>query len=276
VLQSAGTRFEMLLFATAARKKLSGRLRATRKTDGFDDEGNGLHPRPLTFREEDVRLPVASYTFLHDWANCPHKAYRRYIRKDLPKFVHTKESKWGDEVHTAFEVRIKHGTAFPKEMEKFEAIAAPLVDAGAVAERMLGITAEGTMCDFFDPSVWLRGKIDAIVTDEVAAISGRAAVILDWKTGKRREEKAELLIHAVLLKAWKPTVQRITAHYVWLQENEVGKAHDVSDTEQTLQKVRKTMRDVENAIVEDNFPKRRNPLCGWCPIEDCEFNTKGR
>ena len=217
-----------------------------------------------------MKLPVASHTFLRDWENCPHKAFRRYIRKDLPKFVHTDAARWGDEVHTAFEVRIKHGTKFPAGMEKFEALAAPLVAAGAVAEKMLGIRSNGSSCDFFAPDVWLRGKIDSTVLRD-----GMAA-IWDWKSGKRREEKAELEVHGVLLKAWQPTVQKITGHYVWLQDNEVGKPHDVSDTEAKLAEIRSVMNTVENCMAIEDFPKRRNPLCGWCDVLDCEFNTKGR
>jgi hypothetical protein len=221
-----------------------------------------------------MKLPVASYTFLRDWTNCPHKAFRKSIKKDLPKFVHTKESKWGDEVHTAFEVRIKHGTAFPAEMAKYEAIAAPLVAAGAVAEKMLGITVDGKLCDFFAPGVWLRGKIDATVA------KGDTAAIFDWKTGKRREERDELDIHAVLLKAWQPTVQRVVGSYVWLQDNEVGKPWDVSATGKTLAEIRSTMDQVANCIEIEDFPKRPNPLCGgeWgsCPVEDCEFRRGPR
>jgi hypothetical protein len=217
-----------------------------------------------------MKPPVCSYTFLRDWDNCPYKAYRKSIKKDLPKFVHTKETKWGDDVHVAFEVRIKHGTAFPAGMEKYEALAAPLVAAGAVAEKMLGVTVGGELCDFFAPDVWLRGKIDATVARE------ETAAIFDWKSGKRREEKAELLIHAVLLKAWKPNVQRIVAQYVWLQDNQVGKPHDVSDTETTLADVRSTMNTVKNCIEIEDFPKRPNPLCGWCDVMDCEFNRKGK
>lgn len=217
-----------------------------------------------------MKLPVASYTFLRDWDNCPHKAMRRYIKKDLPKFVHTKESKWGDEVHTAFEVRIKHGTTFPASMGQYESIAAPLVSAGAIAERMLGIDRDGKVCDFFAPHVWLRGKIDATIQRE------NTAAIFDWKTGKRREERDELAVHGVLLKSYNPEIFRITAHYVWLQDNEVGPAHDVSNTEETLAGIRKTMETVANCIETENFPKRRNPLCGWCPVEDCEFNTAKR
>ena len=226
-----------------------------------------------------MKLPVASHTFLNDWDNCPHKAFRKYIKKDLPKFVQTDAMKWGNEVHSAFEVRIKHGTTWPKGMEKYEAIAAPLVQAGAVAEKMLGITEAGTLCDFFAKDVWLRGKIDATIVrslNEPVDDTYSAAAIFDWKTGKRREEKAELLTHAVLLKAWQPTVQKITAHYVWLQDNEVGRAHDVSDTESKLADIRSTMNTVKNCIEAENFPKRPNPLCGWCDVMDCDHNKKGR
>lgn len=223
-----------------------------------------------------MKLPVASHTFLRDWDNCPYKAYRRFIKKDLPKFVSTAETKWGDEVHSAFEVRIKHGTAFPQGMERFEPIAAPLVAAGARAEKMLGITEDGRSCDFFAPDVWLRGKIDATVVQTYPNAHINRAAIFDWKSGKRREEKDELEVHGVLLKAWQPTVQKITAHYVWLQDNEVGKAYDVSNTEAKLADIRSVMNTVRNCMEIENFPKRRNPLCGWCEVLDCENNTKGR
>src|SRR4029453_58254 len=217
-----------------------------------------------------MKLPVASHSFLSAWDNCPWKAYRQYIAKDLPRQPQTEAMRWGNETHTAFEVRIKHGTPFPKGMEKFEAIAAPLVQAGAIAEKMLGITEVGRVCDFFPPNVWLRGKVDCTI------LRDSAGAIFDFKTGKRREDKSELEVHAVLLKAWQPTVQRVVAHYVWLQDNEVGKAHDVSDTEKKLADIRSTMNTVKNCMEIEDFPKRRNPLCGWCDVLDCENNTKGK
>ncbi len=218
-----------------------------------------------------MKLPVASYTFLRDWHNCPYKAYRKYIVRDLPKFVHTKESKWGDDVHTALEVRVKHGTSLPTGMEKFEPIAAQLHAADAMAEKMLGIDAEGNACDFFAKNVWLRGKVD------VTVIRQPKAAIFDYKTGKKREERAELEIHGLLLKAWLPTIQTVVGHFVWLQgEPEVGRPFDVSDTEKTMADVQSTMNTVKNCIEVEDFPKRRNPLCGWCDVLDCEYNTKGR
>jgi len=221
-----------------------------------------------------VKLPVLSHSFLNDWDNCPRKAFRKYIKKDLPRFEQTAAMKWGNEVHTAFEVRIKHGTAFPKGMEKFEALAAPLDAAGAIGEQMLGMRADGSVCDFFAQDVWLRGKIDARVS------KGAAAAIFDWKSGKRREDRAELETHAVLLRAYDSRLVKITAHYVWLQDNEVGRAHDVSDTGKKLDEIRKTMTTVERCLSDNDFQPRPNPLCGgdWgsCPVVDCEHRKGPR
>jgi hypothetical protein len=33
---------------------------------------------------------------------------------------------------------------------------------------------------------------------------------------------------------------------------------------------------VRNCMEIEDFPKRRNPLCGYCDVVDCENNTKGR
>lgn len=216
-----------------------------------------------------MKLPVASHTFLNTWDICPHQAYRKFIKKDLPRGEPSKAMTWGIEVHSAFEARLKHDTPFPETMP-YEHIAAPLKAAGAGAELELAITEDGKLCGFWDKKAWLRGKLDAPI------INWPNAIIFDIKTGKVREEKAELEVHAVLLKAFRPTMQRVVGHYIWLQTGQVGKAHDVSDTEKKLAEIRSVMNTVRNCMEIENFPKRRNPLCGWCDVLDCENNTKGR
>lgn len=221
-----------------------------------------------------MKFPVLGHTFLSAWDNCSHKAYRQYIAKDLPRQPQTKEMAWGVSVHSAFEARLKGKPTWPVGMEKYEAIAAPLVAAGAEAEKMVGIRENGSSCDFFDNDVWLRGKIDATVLKRlhIEIPAPDHAVIADWKTGKRCEEKAELETHAVLLHALYPPLQKITAHYVWLQDMQVGKAHDVSDTETKLAEIRSVANVVKNNMATGFFPKRQNGLCPWCPVKDCEFN----
>lgn len=219
------------------------------------------------------KFPVASHTFLNTWENCPWKAYRQYIAKDLPRSPASSAMTWGITCHSALEARLKHGTPFPPEMT-FEKFAAPLAAAGAKAELPLAIDEQGNSVDFWDRSAWLRGKLDATI------VKGVAAVIADLKTGRRREEKAELETHAVLLKAKHPELQRINAFYFWTQEGTIGKVFDVSDTEKKLAEIRQTMETVKNCMEVEDFPKRPNPLCGgeWgsCPVEDCEHRKGPR
>lgn len=171
--------------------------------------------------------------------------------------------KWGIQTHEALEARIKHGRPFPDTMP-FEKFAAPLIAAGARAELPLAITREGEACDFWDKAAYVRGKLDAPV------IKNTQAAIFDLKTGKVREDPEELKIHAVLLKAWQPTLQRIVGYYMWTQTGEVGKMHDLSNTQETLAGITYTMQDVARCMEVEDFPKRRNPLCDYCPVVDCE------
>lgn len=212
-----------------------------------------------------MRFPILSHTFLADWDNCSFKAFRKYIAKDLPREPASQAMSWGISVHSAFEARIKHNTPLPETMP-YEAIAAPLVAAGAKAELALGIKVDGGPCDFWDKDAFLRGKLDTSI------LSGEAAAIMDIKTGKLREDKAELATHAVLLKAHEPKLTKITGFYVWLQEKRVGKPHDVSDTEKKLAEIRSVANVIKNSMAVGFFPKRQNGLCGWCPVKDCEFN----
>lgn len=221
-----------------------------------------------------MKFPVLSHTFLSAWDNCSHKAYRQYIAKDLPRQIQTKEMAWGNSVHSAFEARLKGKPTWPVGMEKYEAIAAPLVQANAHAEKALGITERGLSCDFWDKDVWLRGKVDAMVLRADPNVGNYAAAIMDFKTGKRREERAELAVHGVLVKAFDPGIVRIIGSYVWLRDMQVGKAHDVSDTETKLAEIRSVANVVRNNMATGFFPKRQNGLCGWCSVMDCEFNPK--
>jgi hypothetical protein len=207
---------------------------------------------------------VWSYTLFNTYEQvCPHQAYRRWFRKDVP-FRESPQIKLGNEVHTALEKRIGENRALPAHFAHWEPFAKPFDGCGAVAEVQLGITADGAACGFFDASVWFRGKLDVVV------IHGKQARIFDWKTGNSRYESAfELETQAVLLKARHPHLETIKGHYVWLKENRLGELHHLDDTRFTFT----VMRDLADAIREDKtWTKKEGPLCGWCEVRDCEHN----
>lgn len=205
---------------------------------------------------------VASYSFLNTWDTCHYRAWRQYIVRDLPREKKSKEQDWGDEVHSAFETRIRNKTPLPAHMP-WEHLVRPIAERCVEPELKLGVTREGAPCDFFASDVFLRGVLDAPVWQ------GAFAFIPDWKTGKVREEPYELEINALLLQAHHPEIRHITGRYVWLQRGDLGKDHDCSNTLRTWQKVHETMHTVETAR---EFPKTKGPLCGWCAVKDCEHN----
>lgn len=218
-----------------------------------------------------MKLPVLSYTFLNTYEICPKQAFHRYVSKDAP-FVGSDASRWGDKVHKAMEKRLAHPVEpLPSEMSKWEPLVKPLEALGPRAEMKLGMRRDGSPTGFFDSDVWLRGKADVVI------VYDSAALLLDWKTGKRREDPKELEVQAVLLASLhSPPLEKITGRYVWLQDNALGKPHDVSNVGETLELLQDKAAEIEANHAKGYWPKKQGPLCAYCPVKSCEFNTSSR
>lgn len=209
-----------------------------------------------------ISLPVLSFTFLRDYENCPRKAWHRFVAKDLPKEPMSEEMKYGIEVHQAFEQALKGKPMATVHMPKF---VQPLlaVQAPRLVEAQLGMASGGQPCSFWDPDVFLRGKID------VAIVNGPAAYIVDWKTGKPWEDPAELEIFSLLLQAHYPDLEIVTGNYVWLKEDRLGTLYDLSTVQDRWNEVHK-VHDEIHTRPETEWPPTPNKLCGWCPVKTCE------
>jgi hypothetical protein len=224
---------------------------------------------PALRRDKNNQAPafskplVYSFTMLNTADTCLHRCYRQYVKKDIP-YVETPEMKWGNDVHTAFEHRLG-GKPLPMNMSHWEPLASAYADRGARPEKKTGITKQGKPTGFFDKDVWLRCKIDATM------LKGNSVFLADWKTGgSRYEDPFELEIQALTLKAAIPQIDRIHGHYVYLKENRVGNAYDLSDFNSTWAKINNKIERIEDAQVANEWPKTKNPLCGWCSVKDCE------
>lgn len=218
-----------------------------------------------------MKLPPISHTFHTNHAQCPRKAWNVHITRDLPKQPMTKAQDWGLHVHRALEQYINGGVVLPAELQHYEYLYRFPEGFKAQAEVQLGMRDDGSSCHFHAEDCWARGVIDIILT---STRSPTMALIIDHKTGKRREDPSELELHAVLLKALHPELTSIKGWYNWLAELRMGNVHDLSDTDITLARMRDTRRKIEHAyrLGEEAFPPRQGPLCGWCPVLNCEFH----
>ena len=150
---------------------------------------------------------------------------------------------------------------------ELDAHAAPLKRSGARAEVKLGMTEDFRPAEFFG-APWGRGKADVLILDPPQAM------IVDWKTGKVREDDRELRQLALLVRANYPEVNRITGCYVWLKEGRAGPLYDLTDVNRTYHGTVASM--AEAASYGDDWPTKPNALCSWCPVADCRFNSNPR
>lgn len=211
--------------------------------------------------------PPWSFSFLQAYDQCPKKAYHIYVAKDIP-WKETDERRRGNETHTAFEKRLSAGKPLPKDLEGWEPFCNSLQKHNPEAELALGISTSGTILPFFDKTGQIYGRVKI----DVAMIQGPAAFILDWKTGKKREDPFELKIQGMMLKARNPELTKITAQYAWVVAGELGKAHDVSDALGTWNDINGRVETIRKYGSQSHWPARQSPLCGWCEVLSCPYN----
>lgn len=213
---------------------------------------------------------IWTYTLLDAYENCNYKGFRKYLAEgDLRvPYVEGPAQAWGNHNHNAFEKRVSHGEPLPDDMKHHEAVIQVLLPHQPIAEQKLGIRADRRPCPFFDCGDGDgRGKIDLTI------MKGTTAFILDYKTNaKPREDRRELAIQALLLKAKFPHLTKIIGRYFWLTPNRLGTEHDVSDTDATWRRVQGIVANIREKMAANWWPKNENPLCGWCEVDDCEFN----
>jgi hypothetical protein len=225
------------------------------------------------------QLPPWSYTLLEAFEQCPRKAFHRYILKEKPP--ETEARRKGNEFDKAMEARVKTGTPLPPEYAALESFAGSIdklkgKNCKAYTQLKMGITRNFEPCGFFADQVWGRGATDVILAQFPNA------TIIDWKTGKNSEGKSysndglQLKIFALLAFKHFPRVDKITAFNVWLKTGELGKPYVFTRALQAplwrevlprvirLEKMWETCRG--------GWPEQPGPLCGWCPVTQCQYN----
>ena len=209
---------------------------------------------------------IYSYSFLSALDQCPRKAQHKFVLRDVPK-EDTPALAYGRRTHEVFEHRLKEGkwpAGHDFNPAKWEPFALALDPRHPHVEVPLAMTINGRGCGFWDPNAFLRGKVDVAVT------SGEKCLIIDWKTGKPREDPLELEIFSLLIKANNSDLSSFTGRYVWLKELRVGKEHVVSPV-RAWDYVKRRDEQVKGLERQGGeWPANPTGLCPWCPVKTCE------
>ena len=133
------------------------------------------------------------------------------------------------------------------------------------AEVKVAADSNGVACDYYAKEVAFRGKVDVLIQ------TTNEAVLVDWKTGKVREDPLELEIQASLVGINLPSVGVLSGYYVWLADGKIGRKHSFDSPKKTFDGL---TRIREEAMNRTEWEPKPNPLCGYCPLRTCEFNRR--
>lgn len=212
-----------------------------------------------------------SYSSLDQFATCPKRYYHQRIIKDVVD-EGGEASLHGNRVHTALEERTRDKTELPDYLQKHEPLVASIEALGGdlEAERELVLTQDLIPTTWDAEDAFLRSKLDILVRWP------KRALILDWKTGKRRPKFYQLELSAMQLFLHYPMIDTIKTGFIWLRDDAMD-THTYKRDELAgmIERFRAKVTEIEQAVIDDVWPAKPSGLCGFCPAKDiCTFAQK--
>lgn len=222
-----------------------------------------------------MKAPAWSYSSLTAFETCPKRYYHTKVLKDVAD-PPGEAAMWGSAVHKHLEDRVRDGTSLPVSISHYEGLVAPIIqkEGTKLIEQQFAITKGFQPTDWVAADTWCRGIVDV----GVLSPSQDRAVLLDWKTGKRKTDNDQLMLFAGLAFAHYPNLRMVSTGFVWLKENKVDKQRfKREDTTGIWNYFAPRIVRFEAAYEKASFPPRPSGLCRkHCPLHkyQCEFSGR--
>lgn len=213
-----------------------------------------------------MKIPPWTASSIDAFITCPYKFYRLRVLRDVKDLPPSEQSLWGRRVHKVFEDAVNWGDPLSEEYKQWQ----PLVDkikalpGEKLPEFRFSIDQDFNQCPWKD--AWSRGMADLVVRN------GKEAIILDYKTGKRKPSD-QLQLYAGFAFAYWPHLERVHTAFVWLKDKVLDrKTYEAKDKADIWANWMPLYKRYERAFETDVWMKHPSGLCrNWCPCKDCEF-----
>jgi hypothetical protein len=232
-----------------------------------------------TFDNQPVSKPFAwSFSALDSYETCAKKFYHARVKKDFPE-PENDDMKWGFRVHDALAKRIMHASPLPngmKQWEKWVDWAMQNTDRTNTiiqCERKLAITEQMQPCEYFDKRVnpWFRTVAD------VLKVRANVARLIDWKTGKVKEDSDQLNLTAAALMAHYPEVEHVLCQFVWLAADLKEEAlFSRADLPRLWTRMMPKVDKLRTSYATGEWLPRPSGLCKkHCSVISCAYHKRG-
>ena len=215
-----------------------------------------------------------SFSALDAFKTCP----RRYKLVNITKEVKDPPSEQiieGRAVHKAMELAIKGEAPLPAKYAGYQPLVQSCQRASGqrLVETKWALNASFKPVKYFADDVWCRGVLDfAVVRDD-------RATIIDWKTGKVRDDSGQLKLFAAAMFAIHPHLNRVDTGFAWMHANKfTHKTFIKEQVPELWQQFLPEVRRLQAAVERNDFPPIPSGLCkAHCPVgrDKCEFSGRG-
>ena len=210
------------------------------------------------------RFTSWSYSRLTEWEKCPFKAKCKHLDKiKEPEPEPGSPLFHGKEAHQAAEDYINHKIrGLPKLLRLFSSEFEMLRKKRPRTEYELALTKKWEPTDWFGSTAWLRIKIDVLCT-------GKTVHIIDYKTGKIREEQEDQLeLYAVgaLSMSPAPEVAGVALWYLDQGETRPLEGERLYALREAPSLRRKWVKRVAPMLNDTAFTAKPGNHCLWCHL----------
>ena len=207
-----------------------------------------------------------SFSALSTFEQCEKKYYHLYDAKDV-KDEDSEASKDGKEQHIALKARVIDANPLPPGMRHLEALAAKFAAAPGqkYGEMKLAVNSKFQPCAWFAPDTYIRAIVDLLI------VQGKTAVIVDWKTGKPKDDFTQMGLTAAVLSKCMPEIELFKTLLVWTQGAKPhSKNYSLSKLEEVWADILPRAGKIQHARNTVVYQAKPSGLCrGYCPVKNC-------
>ena len=214
-----------------------------------------------------------SYSSLKMYENCPKRYYHQRITKEVSDSG-SEATRYGERVHKALEERLLDDNVLSQETIQYEALCNSIAKmkehpdfSELLLEEKLTVTEDFTPTGWWSDDAWLRSILDVLV------LFKDKAIVMDWKTGKRRPDFTQLEMFALQVFSHFPHINRVTTSLVWLKDMKQDKRSYCRELSFEMQvDLNGRIDRINKSLENDDFPAKPSGLCRWCPCyEWCDY-----
>lgn len=214
-----------------------------------------------------------SFSRLDGFETCPKRYYELNIAKSCVEDK-ADDVGFGTLAHDSLRDYLLGRIAdLPTDMVPFR----PWADAIKTGPGQLLVEQKFALNRSFEPTTWMAPDVWFRGIGDACRINGPVGLVVDWKTGRIKENSPQLALMAQCLFSYYPQLQVVRSIFAWLtQKKRTEQIYRRGKMADVWGDLFGRVTDMETATAKTNFPPKPGGLCKrHCPVRGCPYWGKG-